>query len=156
MKNKRIEKKISKFRNLDRFKEIDEGKTKNSRWKKWVAVFLLSLAMTTCEKVQKNSKREPTLRITEVKQTVVKKKKQMSKLDAELLNTVKNFPPSMDLVTYEKIIKHVKELVEKGANVNVEDEYGYTPLDYAQFNRSDEISKYLIEHGAKNGSRKPY
>jgi len=46
-------------------------------------------------------------------------------------------------------LNRVKELVEKGANVNHEDKYGITPLRWAAHHNDLTILKYLREKGAK-------
>lgn len=46
-------------------------------------------------------------------------------------------------------IDHLKLLVERGANVNVSDSIGRTPLNDAISTRVPERALYLLEHGAK-------
>jgi ankyrin repeat protein len=43
----------------------------------------------------------------------------------------------------------VRPLVEYGASVEVQDEEGKTPLDYASAEQRDEIIKLLLEHRAR-------
>lgn len=43
----------------------------------------------------------------------------------------------------------VKKLIEKGANPNLKDWNGYTPLINAAFASQQKIVEYLLEHGAK-------
>ena len=47
-------------------------------------------------------------------------------------------------------IEELKELIEKGANVNIKNEYNYTPLHYS---RSSEITKLLLGTGANPNSQ---
>lgn len=45
-------------------------------------------------------------------------------------------------------INKVKELVERGANVNAQNDYGYSPMFYASRQNKLNIVKYLVENGA--------
>jgi len=45
------------------------------------------------------------------------------------------------------ILKQLKQLIEKGANVDVKDGYDYTLLHHAIYGENLEIVKYLIELG---------
>jgi ankyrin repeat protein len=42
----------------------------------------------------------------------------------------------------------VQYLVTKGANLNLTDIFGYTPLHEAAYRGHDDIAKYLLNHGA--------
>jgi len=44
----------------------------------------------------------------------------------------------------------VKLLVENGVDVNQKDNFDFTPLYYAKFNKFDEMVDYLIAHGAED------
>ena len=45
-------------------------------------------------------------------------------------------------------VDSVKSLIEKGADVNTENDWGCTPLHYAADSGYVDIAKLLIEHGA--------
>jgi len=45
-------------------------------------------------------------------------------------------------------LEEVRELLEKGADVNAKDEEGRTPLHWAAGNGYVEVARLLIEHGA--------
>ena len=47
------------------------------------------------------------------------------------------------------LIDYCKELISKGADVNAENRYGWTPLHYAAIKGHLEVAKLLIEKGAK-------
>ena len=55
-----------------------------------------------------------------------------------------------DLMKYSNKgnINRVKELVEKGANVNAQDNYGFSPMFYASRQNKLNVVKYLVENGA--------
>jgi ankyrin repeat protein len=42
----------------------------------------------------------------------------------------------------------IQALVEKGADINAQDKYGYTPLLHALKNKQEQITKFLVEKGA--------
>jgi hypothetical protein len=44
--------------------------------------------------------------------------------------------------------KTVKQLLRKGVNINSNDEFGMTALNYAIIRRNSEVSEFLIQHGA--------
>ena len=46
-------------------------------------------------------------------------------------------------------IARIKELIDKGADVNKKNQFGTTPLEYACKTGNLEVAKLLIEHGAK-------
>lgn len=45
-------------------------------------------------------------------------------------------------------IEDVRFFVSKGADVNVKDNYGRTPLHKTQFNKSVDTAKFLVSKGA--------
>ncbi|MDT7870756.1 MAG: ankyrin repeat domain-containing protein [Thermoproteus sp.] len=49
---------------------------------------------------------------------------------------------------YEGDAERVRELLKKGADPNVQDEYGDTPLRWAAFNGHVDVVELLLEHGA--------
>jgi hypothetical protein len=54
----------------------------------------------------------------------------------------------------ESFLKAAKYLVEEtGAEINVSDSHGYTPLMGASFRGDNEVVQYLIDHGAKIDAR---
>jgi hypothetical protein len=63
-------------------------------------------------------------------------------LDKELIKAVKS-----------RDIKRVIELLERGANPNAKDEYGWTPLHHAAEVGSVDIAKFLIDKGAYVNAR---
>lgn len=64
-------------------------------------------------------------------------KNQHVDIDKELIKAVKS-----------RDIKRVIELLERGANPNAKDEYGWTPLHHAAKKGSVDIAKLLINKGA--------
>ena len=52
------------------------------------------------------------------------------------------------LSTYYDKNELIRFLLSKGININAKDNFGKTPLDYAE---KTEIKQLLISHGAKNG-----
>jgi ankyrin repeat protein len=46
-------------------------------------------------------------------------------------------------------IEIARVLIEHGANVEVKDDKGRTPLDFASEEQREEIMKLLLEHGAR-------
>lgn len=73
-------------------------------------------------------------------------------LPADAMNTNRNQQylneQLFDAVQVKKDIDTVKQLLIDGANINIEDEYGHTPLYYACSKKCFDIAKYLIENGA--------
>lgn len=55
----------------------------------------------------------------------------------------------IQLPIYRKHRKDIYEyLIQQGANVNVSDQYGFTPLMQSIFGRDVELVDYLLQHGA--------
>lgn len=46
----------------------------------------------------------------------------------------------------------ISQIINRGANINSEDEFGATPLDYQENSTRFELTSLLIENGARNGS----
>jgi hypothetical protein len=51
----------------------------------------------------------------------------------------------------QRNLEAVKQHIAAGADVNAEDVSGYTPLDWAIFNKDTEIADLLRKHGGKTG-----
>jgi ankyrin repeat protein len=58
--------------------------------------------------------------------------------------------------TIDKDAKEVKKLIDSGADVNVQDKYGWTALHFAAQNRDVEIGRMLLENGATVDVRESY
>jgi cytohesin len=50
-------------------------------------------------------------------------------------------------------VERVRELLKKGANPNVRDEFGYTPLHWAAYEGHVDVVKLLLKHGANLNAR---
>ena len=54
----------------------------------------------------------------------------------------------------EDRLSAIKLLIDNGADINYKDKKGHTPLDYVEYlEYSKEAQQWLIEHGAKRGSK---
>lgn len=75
--------------------------------------------------------------------------------DADVTSQDKNGNTVLyNYVTLGDNVDIVKSLIEYGADVNQENNYGRTPLTMASHHGNMEIVKYLVEHGAEvNGGR---
>jgi ankyrin repeat protein len=51
----------------------------------------------------------------------------------------------------QQYVELTEQLISRGANVNAEDEFGATPLDYQENSPHTELLSLLLENGARNG-----
>jgi len=63
----------------------------------------------------------------------------MTDLNEQLIYEIEKTKPDL---------KKIKNLIKKGADVNVKDEDGWTPLHLACYNGRFDVAKLLIENGA--------
>jgi ankyrin repeat protein len=62
----------------------------------------------------------------------------------------------LHIAAYEGDVERVKKLLEKGANPNIQDEVGRTPLRNAAFKGHVDVVKLLLEHGADPNIQNEY
>jgi ankyrin repeat protein len=58
---------------------------------------------------------------------------------------------SIHIAAMQGNLEAVKQHIAAGADVNAKDVNGYTPLDWAIFNKDTEIAALLRKHGGKTG-----
>jgi uncharacterized protein len=63
-------------------------------------------------------------------------------------NSVGVYDSVLHIAVMNGNLKHVKILVENGANVNFKGDMGYTPLHNAVLSRFGNVIEYLLEAGA--------
>ncbi|MCL4361168.1 ankyrin repeat domain-containing protein [Candidatus Dependentiae bacterium] len=69
--------------------------------------------------------------------------------DLDIMDSMdSNETPALNIATRENNFPLVKFLIDNGANVNVTNKYGHTPLNNAALYGSLETVKYLLDHGA--------
>ncbi|MEM4137926.1 MAG: ankyrin repeat domain-containing protein, partial [Candidatus Anstonellaceae archaeon] len=59
-----------------------------------------------------------------------------------------NLSELLILVSKSGDIQQVKQLIEKGANINSTDKYGYTPLHFAAKSGNTKVAEFLIKSGS--------